>query len=337
MAKKMYAEPTDPEDPGQEMPDNEETPLTLCQKWFNDYLEKPLEQDIKVAEGAAKVGCLGYDEGKISTQLRVCRLEDARKVRGEYLGIKNCISTTLSGHAAGVVANVTLYAEKEKALAEKLNKVLESVKAVKVGMAAVHGLSCKLETARKDSCNSEQCKAIDKGLPAVEGIGGLERFNSSIDEYRETISTLNGNADSLFEMSIKYAGIQASTNVATITPMAEKLKTDAEGLATDVTDQCTGLDKKIGEQGTALADEITGLSSALYTRHGTSMAHDFLTALKGELESVVDQQCADLDYATAKDELTQYCEAAITTFDTTSGCDEEGGGNKFNIQDAPSC
>ncbi|NJB86808.1 hypothetical protein GGR26_002585 [Lewinella marina] len=339
MANDKNDTPQTPVDPGEAPPGGEEPTQTLCQKWFNDYLEKPLEIDLEVAEGAATVGCLGYDEGKIGTQLRVCRVEDARKIRGEYRGIKNCISTALAAHAAGVTANVTGYVDKQKVLETKLNKALEGIKAAKSGMAKVHALACKLETARKDSCNSEQCKAIDKGLPKVDGVGGLQRFNNKISAFQATISTLNGNADALFEMGIKYAGIQASTNVTSIKPMTDLLKQDADGLATDVTEQCAALDKKIAEQAEALAGEITGLSTALYLRQKTQLTHDFLSDLKADLTDIRDQDCGALDYAAAKDRLTVICETAVTTFNTTATCGEgeESGGNKFNTQDAPSC
>ncbi len=337
MANEMNQGPQQTGDNGGQTPAGEDSPQTICQKWFNDYLESPLETDREVAQGAATVGCLGYDEGRVGTQLRVCRLEDARKVRAEYRGIKICISTALAAHAAGVTANVTGYVDKQKALEGKLKKALEAIKTAKSGMAKVHALACKLETARKDSCNSEQCKAIDKGLPKVDGVGGLERFKNGITGFRESISTLNGNADALFEMGIKYAGIQASTNVTSIKPMTDLLKASADSLATEVTEQSAALDKKIADHADALAGEITGLSTALYLRQNTQLTYDYLTELKTELEGIVGQGCADLDYASAKDRMTIICETAVTTFNTTATCSEERGGNKFNTQDAPSC
>ncbi len=331
-------DPQVPVDNGGEGPGGEDSTQTLCQKWFNDYLENPLEADLERAAGAATVGSLGYDEGKIGTQLRVCRLEDVQKIRAEYRGIQTCISTTLAAHAAGVAVNVTGYVGKDKALEGKLNAALEAIKAIKTGMGKVHALACKLEAARKDSCNSEQCKAIDKGLPKVDQVGGLERFNKEITAIRERVTTVNGNADALFEMGIKYAGIQASTNVTSLKGMTDQLKTDADALAADVLAQAKALDTKLADQEVALATEITGLSTALYTRQTTKLAYDCLEELKTDLEEIVGQDCTQLDYEATNDRLRYLCETAVSTFDTTAGCgDQDGGGNKFNTQDAPSC
>jgi hypothetical protein len=316
---------------------DESSPSKAVNK-FNDYLESPLETELGQAEGAVTVGCLAYEDSKSGSNIQVCRLEDALKVRAEYRGIQNCISTTLAAHSEGVSGNVAEYVVSETAIGGKLTTALEAIKAAKSQMAKVRGLVCKLEDAQKDSCNSEQCKAIDKGLPKSNGEKGLKRFNVEVSAIAEKTKELCVRTDGIFDVGVKYAGIQASINVACLTDAVALLKTDADNLVTDVADNGSALDDKITTHQEALDGEITGLGAALRGRQSGERFHATLTDLKAQLTEFSEEDCAVFDEANGKERIEEICTTAVTTFKTTSPCgDGQGGNNKFNTQDNPSC
>jgi uncharacterized protein YoxC len=337
MANEMNKDPdqsgTEPASP----PVDESSPSKAVNK-FNDYLESPLETDVKQATGAVTVGCLAYEDGKSGSNIRVCRLEDAHKVRAEYRGIQNCISSTLAAHAGGVKDSVVEYVVSETALSAKLTTALEAIKAAKKQMTKVRGIVCKLEDAQKDSCNSEQCKAIDKGLPMANGEKGLKRFNAEVSAIAEETKELCVRTDGIFDVGVKYAGIQASVNVACLTDAMTLLKKDADGLVTNVTENGTALDAKITTQQTALDGEIDGLGAALKGRLHGERYHAALLDLQIQLTDISGEDCSAFDEAAGKERIEEICTTAVTTFKTTSPCgDGQGGTNKFNTQDNPSC
>lgn len=320
-----------------------EDPISKCRTWINNYLENPLEIDREKAAAEAKVACLGYEEGKISTQIRVCRLRDAQRVRTEYRDIQNCVSTTVAAHAGGVSANVTSYLDKEKELSTKLDAALAAIQAVKGQIGKVHSLCCKLETARTDSCNSEQIKEIKKKLPAdADDDAGLVRFNKETDAICDCAETANEKADDLVELGIKYSAIQATMNVTSLESLIKKLTDDATALATDVTDQAGVLDTKLTEHQTAVNAEIQELTTAIFGRKSTERASASLEMLHIELDIEIGNfNCEDLDKKNEEDntpmeQLEAYCDQVISTFEETAACgDEDDNGNKFNTQDAP--
>jgi len=334
-----------------EMPvDNEETtpteeavdPQSLCAKKFTDYLDAPLAADRESAAGAATVACLGYEEYQTKVRLRLCRLEDARAVSGEYRAIRNGISTTMAAHAGGVAVNAAVYEMINGDLTKSLDAVLKALKEVKTQMGKVNTLACKLERDCNDSCTVGERRLIDKTL----GRGFFKRNANDLikkvkgekdDNGLITVKGVTHHADDLFDMGVKYAGIQASANVVSLKPMATRLEETAKGLATDVTYQITALDATLLAQQTELDAEVTTLSNGLYERHATTINATSLEALAAELTDIADHDCATLDYDDAVATLVANCQTVVTTFDATAACPPGGEDNKFNTQDAPSC
>lgn len=343
MAKDINEDPKDPVGAGEDTSNTDPAdPPSLCTKKITDYQNEPLADDRESAAGAATVACLGYEENQSSVRLRLCRLEDARAVRGEYRAIRNCISTTMAAHAAGVSANVAVYEAKGGELTKNLDAALKALKAVKSQVALVNTLACKLETACNDSCTAEERKIIDKAL-------GKDRFKRDANEIIKKVKGekdenglivtkgLSHHTDDLFDMGVKYAGIQASANVISLKPMAATLLETADGLATNVTEQMTSLDATLTTHQTELDAEVTGLSESLYERHTSDVSSASLEALNVELDEFADGKCEDLDYEASITTLIENCTAVVSTFDVAAGCPPGGEDNKFNTQDATSC
>ncbi|MEO0734611.1 MAG: hypothetical protein AAFZ52_17375 [Bacteroidota bacterium] len=330
----------DPEEPGTDPtpPTADETAPTKAVNKFNDYLNDPLKGQLDQAKGAVTVGCLAYEDGKSGTNIQVCRLEDAQKVRAEYRGIQNCVSTSLAAHAAGVSTAVASHVTTATALDTQLTTSLNAIKAAKNQLVVVRGLIGKLENALKDSCNADERNAINQHLPTVDGKGGLERFNFEVGEISTTTKDLCERVDSVFDVSVKYAGVQASVNVACLTDAVAKLKTDADALVTNVADNGTQLDAKVVTHQTALDGEITSLGGALFMRQHNERHHAALVDLEATLTTIVGQDCANFDEAGGLERIEAICTETVTTFKTSSPCPEEDNGtNKFNVQDQPSC
>lgn len=322
--------------------DNSTDATSLCTKKITDYLKKPLADDRKSANGAATVACLGYEENTVSVRLHVCRLEDARLVSDEYSALRNYISTTLAAHATGMATNVEGYVTRESELSDKLNTTLEALKGVKSHMAKVNSLACKLETACNDSCTAEERKIMDSAL-------GKNVFKRSANELvkqvkgekdQEGLITVKGtthHADDLFDMGVKYAGIQASTNVSSLTSLIDSLKESTGKIATNVNEQADSLGQGIMDLQKALDEEVAKLSTSLYDRRLSAQVATGLDELEEELTSISTVDCEALDYAASITELEANCLAVVSTFDKTADCPPNDGESKFYSQDVPSC
>ncbi|MEL6274513.1 MAG: hypothetical protein AAFU03_05285 [Bacteroidota bacterium] len=314
----------------------EEMP-TKTQKLINNYIETTLSSDIDQAHSAEKIGCLGYEEGKTSTQIRVCRLQDAQKVRGEYQGIHNCVSTTLAAHADGIQANVAIYLEKNTALEAKLTAALEAIKAAKSQMWKVREAACKLDAAREDSCNSEQLKALGELGSNEAGQRGNVRFDADVTAIRDEVFKLYNMSDELFEQGALFAGVQAFMNIPSLESMVAKLHEDAHGLASNVGENAGELDGLIADCQTELATEITSLTGGLFTKNSTRLDSLFLEQLNDDLSDLATEDCTAMDNNREADleALNTICEEVMSTFSQEIDCgDGEPGMNKFNTPPA---
>jgi len=274
---------------------------------------------------------MGYEESKVSTQIRVCRLQDAQKVRGEYQGIHNCVSTTLAAHADGIKGNVATYLEKNTALEDKLTTALESLKAVKSQMWKVREAACKLDAAREDSCNSEQIRALSDLGPNADGLSGNARFDADVTAIRDEVFNLYNSSDDLFEKGPKFAGVQAFMNIPSLESMAEKLKEDADALAGNVSGNAGELDQLIADCQTELGEEITALTGELFNKHNTELDSEFLDQLDVELENLASTDCAAMDHEADVELLESICLEVMGTFTQEIDCSNgEPGMNKFN-------
>lgn len=351
MADEMMEEKTpDPVPPTDEGGTNANR--TPTQKIFDKYRNEDLTIAKQTAEGVVDVACLAYEQGKTSTQIQVCRIQDVQLVRNEYRSIQNVISSSLGAYSTAVNTKLEEYLKKEKSLTEKLTASLTALKEVKSKLGEVNQLACKLEKACTDSCNSNQLKELNRldqiEVTIVEGgkekkkkVKGTERFKFELKGIASEVQNCYDHADNIFEYGIKYAGIQASMNVESLKEAIARLTKDAEGLVTNVADSSNSLDEKLLKQQETLHTEIGDLTESLADSRSGSAAQKALLKLDVDLGKIADE--ADCENAELTDQwedcLIKLCEGALSTFKRSSSCptaDDSGTTtNIFNPLDAP--
>lgn len=343
MANDMKQEPDGPDGTGNQTPPPPASTLSRCAKKYADYIKDPLAGDVEVAAGAQEVACLGYEENRNNVRLRICRQQDALEVHGEYLALRNAVSSTLAAHAAGVAANTESYEKKNGELDKKLDVALKAIKKVKDQMAKVNSLACKLERMSNDPCTIEERNIIDTAKTETdyfkrEANEIVKKIKGETDDTGQTTTMgATERADDLFDMVVKYSGIQASTNVLSIKPMAKVLVETADGLVTDVVEQITTLEESIAGHQAKLDEGVAALSTSQYERYTAEASGAALEALGSKLDELVISDCGTLNYAGEIEKFKGYCIDVIGSFGTSSACSDDDGSAKFSTQDAPSC
>ncbi|MCB0628405.1 MAG: hypothetical protein R2824_18805 [Saprospiraceae bacterium] len=197
---------------------------------FDNYREG-LSGPIKNAASDGKVACTEYNSKKVISGYKRCAYQRAGKAYIEYSNISVCISTMLAEDVRQIKSNIDVYIAQSGTLKENLSGALEQISGIKKKLGELNDAACKLKDALKDSCNSEQKKALIKGLPQTST---QEKFNDAVSKIIAQAEAACDMADSTFESSVKVAGINAFSNVGSLLEYGKTMEASATVFDKDI-------------------------------------------------------------------------------------------------------
>lgn len=215
-----------------------------CKEPENDCGEKDTPTQKSINRERVKVCDLLYVSAGTTNQLQK-RFDGANAVYGDmkslftktegnyqrYRNLEISVGTELLQTNELVKANVAAYNKLNKDLGAVLKNIAKSIKDVKSKFADLRDAGCKLDSCKKDSCNTSQWKALTGIAPNCPKEDPPEACKDAEKIFAELISKPNGlslDIDSLFKSSHDVVGIQLFSNIESLDPLQKSLEEKAK-------------------------------------------------------------------------------------------------------------
>ena len=287
-----------------------EEDISQTDKGFNDFC-KTLEEEIKDAESKENEAENGFESNKETRRIKTLDLIWARRTHQEYGMFCNSISTIMSQSAVEINTNITNLKTLNGDLSKKMTTAIEAIKNAKDKLATVDTLACALGEGIKDSCNSQQVKIIREGLKSQNGSGDQDALKTCVDDVIACADETHDMGDNTFEAAVKVSGINAFTNLDSLTEFGTSAETKITAFHEDVVANMTYAAGKISTVQEELKTTLTELTQSQFLTFNT------ISTVKG-LEATKDfAQKKTLPDDPEEQDLQSICLEVEKTFNQT--------------------
>lgn len=233
-------------------------PVTL--KCFDDFVTAAgvRETDASNVAAALEIEFKGKQEEVCAERRNYKKAQDTLET---YNNIYYCQVISLCKDIEQAQETVKLETDIGAQMKTSFDKVLASLKAVKTKLTNVKNLVGALETVSCDSCNSESKKAIDDKLGSQGSDPVLEAsLELVVNSFKAMALDTEGAADQAYETAVITAGVLAFTNVPSIKPFTDELKSKCDTLKKDVEENVKTTSKTIESTQKSLSEALSQLS-----------------------------------------------------------------------------
>jgi hypothetical protein len=240
-------------------PDDNDAPLpcTDTKKVFGDFL---VELDKTIANNkSANTALLAAFNGK---KRDVCAerrsYNKSKQTLDFYSSIYYCQAIVLCKDAEQAQEMLKKHTELAGTVKKGFDGIVASLKVLKEKAKIVHDLSCKVDTASYDSCNTTTKNIIN----AVIEPDKINETKQNRSKFAKEATKVLDAVDQACETSVNVAGLYSYTNVGTIKEHTDGLKAKADVFKADIEANIKNVEADLKNAQKAVADALAQMSLA---------------------------------------------------------------------------
>ncbi|MCB0575232.1 MAG: hypothetical protein KDC61_11785 [Saprospiraceae bacterium] len=233
-------------------------PCADTKKIFGDFLTELTEKTIP-ADKSANAALLAAFNGK---KRDVCAerrsYNKTKKTLDFYSSIYYCQAIILCKDVEQAQETLKRKTELAGIVKKGFDGIVASLKILKEKAKTVHDLSCKVDTAIYDSCNTTTKGLINAAIAPDK----INETKDNRDKFSKEATIILDAVDQACETSVNVAGLYSYTNVGTIKEHTDDLKSKAEEFKADIESNIKNVEADLKNVQKALADALAKMSLA---------------------------------------------------------------------------